>query len=83
MFGKHFFFPWFLQGALGPRVLSRQVCLGRGVGGPEESDKLIREPSGLGAGRLLQRVQGVQWGVVSTVTSDFSRSLEHQMEREQ
>lgn len=54
-----------------------------GVGGPEESDKLIREPLGLGAGRLLQRVQGVQWGVVSTVTSDFSRSLEHQMEREQ
>ena len=56
---------------------------GDGGWGPEESDKLIREPLGLGAGRLLKRVQGVQWGVVSTETSDFSRSLEHQMEREQ
>ena len=52
-------------------ALSRQVCLGMGVAGPE-SDKPSREPWGLGAGRRLQRAQGVQWGAVSTVTSDFS-----------
>ena len=32
-----------------------------GVGGPEESDKLIREPLGLGAGRpaVLMEVRGL------------------------
>lgn len=66
--GNGFSSPCFARGP------SRQVCLGVMVGetGGAGQGLHSREPLGLGAGGRLQRAQGLQWGVVSTVTSDFS-----------